>query len=79
MKKLKNGLWIFLLLFVIAGGIILGFSFGFALAFVVLSIFQFIHVWNRQSYFIQLKDFIAPVINIFVGLCLLIGTILTLK
>ncbi len=70
---MKYGFIGLLILILVICGVFGGFDLALCVFFVILAILQFAHVWSRQSYVISFKDFIAPVINLLVGVILLLG------
>lgn len=72
---MKYGIMGFLILILVICGALGGFDLALCAFFVILAILQFAHVWSRQSYVISFKDFIAPVINLLVGVILLLGVL----
>ena len=77
--SLKYGIIGVLILILVICFVLGGFELAFVSFFLMFAIFQFVHTWNRQSYVISFKDFIAPVLNFLVGIIMLLGVLLLAK
>ena len=73
---MKYGITGLLILIIVICGVLGGFGLALCSFFVMLAILQFFHVLNRQSYVISFRDFIAPVINLFVGIVMLLAILI---
>jgi len=73
---LKYGVRGLVILILVICGVWGGFDLFLVVLFIMGAIYQFAHVWSRQGYVISFKDFIAPIINLLVGIIILLGIII---